>query len=291
MKGLSTCSKKCRSSYLKQYYVGHKNPNNKYKTPIEKFFALKYSNLKSSAKKRKLDFNLTPGYLLELFEKQNGLCYYTGVPLKLTSDNDTFHSKNQPDLDCLSFDRRDNDKGYTQGNVVLTCNGLNKLKGAATEVDFINFLHFVTLEKSNCQLSIKKLRENCKLPMKNTLGDVGYDLFVDKVEDCGSYLKVYSGIAIQPSVGWYLQMYPRSSIYKKHLLLANSVGVCDNLYTGEYIGIFYKTSEYNSEKDRFNIGERFAQIVPNKYEMVEIVEVDEFFEGGRSTSGWGSSGR
>jgi len=290
LKGLSTCSRKCRGEYLRSYYRGNKNPNSKYQTNIAKFFGYKTLEIRSSAKKRKLECNITDNFLELLFNKQNGLCYYTSVPLKLVSNKETFKGLNQPDLDVLSVDRINSSLGYLENNVVLACNAVNKMKGSSSEIDFKNFLNFTNLQKSGCLLQVKKLTSDALLPQKNKLGDVGYDLFVHKVEDCGTYIKVYSGISIQPTIGFYLQMYPRSSIYKRNLFLANSVGICDNLYTGEYMGIFYKTKDYDPEKDIFIKGERFAQVVVAKYELVEIEEVNSLWEGGRGSLGFGSSG-
>ncbi len=292
LKGLATCSRTCRGEYLRQYYLGNKNPNSKYKTPIETYFANKTTNIRSSAKKRKLDCNISNNFLLNQFEKQNGLCYYTSIPLKLTSTrDDKFSGEDQADMDVLSVDRLDSSKGYLEENIVLCCNGINKMKGNVNTEGLKKFLEFITLQKNNCKIDCKKLTPDAILPQKNKLGDAGYDLFVNRVEDCGHYLKIYSGLALQPSVGWYLQMYPRSSIYKKNLWLANSVGVCDNLYTGEYTGIFLKTKDYNPEKDIFIKGDRFAQIVPTKYEVVTFVEGNSLFEEGRGNNGYGSSGR
>jgi hypothetical protein len=56
----------------------------------------------------KIDFDAD--YLLELFEKQNGLCPYFKIPLIPSPDKSPF----QP-----SVDRKDNYIGYTKDNIVL----------------------------------------------------------------------------------------------------------------------------------------------------------------------------
>lgn len=61
-------------------------------------------------------------YLRALYEKQNGCCHYTGVPMLLMTDR-----KNDPLV--MSLDRVDSSKGYVEGNVVLCCYGINCLKG------------------------------------------------------------------------------------------------------------------------------------------------------------------
>lgn len=58
-----------------------------------------------------LDFDAD--YLLELFDKQKGLCAYFNVPLKIVN------TKKHPLKPSL--DRIDNSKGYTKDNIVLCC--------------------------------------------------------------------------------------------------------------------------------------------------------------------------
>lgn len=175
-----------------------------------------------------------------------------------------------------------------KGNIVLCCNGINKLKGSATVEDFYDFLHFVVAKNNeSCKVNVKKLSETAKVPTRINIGDVGYDLFVDKWEELGDgTIKIYTGIAISPQIGWYFELVPRSSIYKKGMCLANSIGIIDNGYQGEICAIFLKTREYKEPI----IGERLLQIIPHRYTIVEINEVDSFEESDRSSDGFGSTG-
>lgn len=293
LKDFACCSRSCRGEMLKNYYSGNKNPRSKYKTPMAMFFAHKHNNIKSAAKKRGLSFSLGEGFLLKLFNDQNGLCFYTGIPMKLSSSGGIFSGKDQPDLDILSVDRVDSSRGYEEDNVVLCCNAINKLKGNVEVEGLKKFLEFLTVQKTNCTLSVAKLHDDARLPRKNSLGDAGYDLFVHRVEEDEHHVRVYSGVAIQPSLGWFIEMFPRSSIYKRNLMLANSVGVCDTLYSGEYMGVFLKTSAYIHDRDAFKPGERFAQLVVRKHELVSIKEVplDHLNSDVRGPNGYGSSGK
>lgn len=58
----------------------------------------------------------------ELYAKQDGKCYYTGIQMELMTN-----LKNDPRI--MSCDRKDSKKGYTKDNVVLCCLGINHLKG------------------------------------------------------------------------------------------------------------------------------------------------------------------
>lgn len=58
----------------------------------------------------------------EIYKKQNGMCYYTGIKMKLMSN-----TKLDPLI--MSADRINPSKGYTLENTVLCCLGMNRLKG------------------------------------------------------------------------------------------------------------------------------------------------------------------
>lgn len=65
--------------------------------------------------------SIRTSYLRELYNKQKGRCYYTGVEMALLSEK-----KMDPFL--MSIDRQDSSKGYIEGNIVLCCLGINYLK-------------------------------------------------------------------------------------------------------------------------------------------------------------------
>lgn len=134
---------------------------------------------------------------------------------------------------------------------------------------------------------VKLLDENMSLPFKKDYNDAGYDLSVSRLEDCGNYIKVYTGISIEPELGFYFMMVPRSSIYKKGLFLANSCAIIDNGYRGEIIGIFYKSNSYKLPE----IGERVLQLIPQRQIQVEFVEANELSDTNRGEGGFGSTGK
>ena len=88
-------------------------------------------SIRAGARKRGLDFSITPEYLQTLFDKQQGKCIYTGRPLimKLGSDNETSNTG--------SIDRIDSSKGYVEGNVQWVDKDVNNMKMNLTEETFI----------------------------------------------------------------------------------------------------------------------------------------------------------
>lgn len=100
------------------------------------------------------------------------------------------------------------------------------------------------------------------------------------------------GILIENNTGFY--MYPRSSISKSNLRLANNVGIIDAGYRGNLIGMF---DVIYTEEVKINKFDRYLQIVsPNMIPIyVQICNVDNFTELSTSTlrgdGGFGSTGK
>ena len=75
------------------------------------------NTLINDSKNRGIENTITIEDINELYEKQNGLCYWFKVPLN--PSNERKHPQ-QP-----SLDRLDRNKGYVKDNVVLTCYSAN----------------------------------------------------------------------------------------------------------------------------------------------------------------------
>jgi len=84
------------------------------------------------SKHRKVENTLTVQDINEMFDKQNGLCYWFKIPL--IPSNDSKHPQ-QP-----SLDRLDRTKGYTLDNVVLTCYSANIGRNETSVEDWKKFL-------------------------------------------------------------------------------------------------------------------------------------------------------
>lgn len=87
----------------------------------------KYSAYRYNALRRGIEFDLTIDYLDQLWEIQDGKCYYTGVELDITSRLGA----------TGSLDRLDSTVGYVQGNVVWSLVPVNFAKQSLTEDDFL----------------------------------------------------------------------------------------------------------------------------------------------------------
>ena len=120
-------------------------------------------------------------------------------------------------------------------------------------------------------------------------GDAGLDLYV--LEDIhfktGETRAIKMGISCEPEDGKAYYLFPRSSISKTPLRMANSIGLIDGGYRGEIMAVCdnIKSEDYTVEK-----GQRLFQLVaadssPIEYELVEKIEMTT-----RGTGGFGSTG-
>jgi dUTP pyrophosphatase len=84
------------------------------------------------------------------------------------------------------------------------------------------------------------------------------------------------------------QLVPRSSIYKKGLIMANSVGIIDKSYRGELKAPVWSMTK----QSRVEAGERLFQIVlPTLGHIKHVRIVTELPETERGANGFGSSGK
>jgi hypothetical protein len=89
-------------------------------------------------RKKDLTSDLTPEYLVNLYDEQGGRCYYTGRPMIVGRKRFEYSL-----TDALSLDRLDPEKGYNRGNVVWCINLVNTMKQRMKENEFYDFLHTI----------------------------------------------------------------------------------------------------------------------------------------------------
>lgn len=145
--------------------------------------------------------------------------------------------------------------------------------------------------KLNCKI---KLIQGGKLPFKKHQEDACYDLFVRKIEYIREDVrKVSLGVALQPQESYRVALYPRSSISKTGWVLANSVGVGDNNYTGEYSAYFNRVipNDHSSVPFPYKVGDRCIQMELVPYNDIEFEVVDDLDETTRGSGGFGSTGK
>jgi len=100
---------------------------------------------------------------------------------------------------------------------------------------------------------------------------------------------VPTGLYIELPEGYEAQIRPRSGLaLKKGISLVNTPGTIDADYRGEIGVILINLSSEDVEIEK---GERICQMVINKHEKAEWVEVEELEETDRGAGGFGHTGR
>ena len=137
------------------------------------------------------------------------------------------------------------------------------------------------------QVKIKRLKPNAVIPTYAKEGDAGMDLVITDIKGENKYDITYGfGISMEIPEGFMGLVFPRSSIRKTDLVLSNSVGVIDSGYRGE-IQVTFKKSGLN----KYEIGDRGAQIIIIPHPPVEFLEVKELSDTLRGEGGFGSTGK
>lgn len=143
---------------------------------------------------------------------------------------------------------------------------------------------------------LKKLSDNAVVPSYAKEGDACLDLTATDVyyDDYGNMI-CEIGLAIEIPEGYVGLIFPRSSIVRKVLDMANAVGVIDSGYRGPLRVVFkpapaFKMENFTGDMGAFKTGDRVAQlmILPLPYITVELV--DHLSETVRGDGGFGSTG-
>ena len=138
------------------------------------------------------------------------------------------------------------------------------------------------------QIKIKKLNNEAKLPTHGHPGDAGVDFYT--VEDIifppGKQGEVHTGIAVEIPEGHVGLIWDKSSI-SFNLGLKVMGGVVDSSYRGEIIMNLLNTS---NKEVLLQKGHKVAQMLIQKFEHCDILEVSELSETVRGHGREGSTG-
>jgi dUTP pyrophosphatase len=144
----------------------------------------------------------------------------------------------------------------------------------------------------NLQVLITRLDDSIPLPTYAKAGDAGADIVsrVDITLMPGERALVPTGISIALPDGYAAFVHPRSGLAIKHgVTMVNAPGTVDAGFRGELQCIMINHDAH--ESITFKKGDRIAQLVIQRVERAEFVEVKELPGSGRGTGGFGSTGR
>lgn len=163
-------------------------------------------------------------------------------------------------------------------------------------------------------IKVKKLNENAIIPQYAKPGDAGMDVTATSINVTDKYIEYGTGLAFEVPEGYCMLIFPRSSVSKYDLTLANSIGLLDSSYRGELKLRFKrnyvikhlgdnKTLEKSAFEHRisptevlicdkiYEVGDKVGQIMIVPYPQIELNEVDELSETDRGDGGFGSTGK
>jgi dUTP pyrophosphatase len=141
------------------------------------------------------------------------------------------------------------------------------------------------------RVKFRALREGVKIPQYQTSGSVGFDLasIEDLTIEKGKTALIPTGLAFELPHGFEMQVRPRSGLALKHsITVLNSPGTIDSDYRGEIKVILIN---HGDEDFKISVGDRVAQAVITKVELVDFEEVHELSESERGSNGFGSTGK
>lgn len=130
--GVGSLCKSCTAIKQKEYHS--RSPRNRLRAS--------YNTAMDSARRRRFEFSISLDDLEEMWNSQNGCCFYTGIPMSYSGDR-------LPE--SVSVDRLDSTRGYALSNIVLCCNYVNLMKNNRPVEEFFRW----------CELVIKHQKEVC----------------------------------------------------------------------------------------------------------------------------------
>lgn len=109
------------------------------KSDLEKFCNRVAVSARCRCKEKDLAFDLDKTYLVELWNSQDGRCFYTGEVL----DRTLVGNKTHPHIKFPSLDRKNPEMGYTKGNVAWCTYEVNRMKNDLPLEDFYSLCRTV----------------------------------------------------------------------------------------------------------------------------------------------------
>ena len=121
-------------------------------------------------------------------------------------------------------------------------------------------------------------------------GDAGLDLYVleDQTFKPGETGKIKLGISCENVDGKGYFLFPRSSISKTPLRMANSIGLIDGGYRGEIMAVCDNIKDYEFSISK---GDRLFQLVSADLSSIEFKIVENLSDSTRGKGGFGSTGK
>lgn len=144
---------------------------------------------------------------------------------------------------------------------------------------------------------LKKFDTKAHIPEKAQADERNfcYDCYAVSEEELAPDVWKYGlGFALQPVNDFDgtnirgFNLRARSSVWEHGMVLANSQGTVDEIYTGEISAVFMHVMP---NMPRYKVGDKICQICLERTEVLEFVEVAELRPTSRGEGAYGSTGK
>lgn len=143
-------------------------------------------------------------------------------------------------------------------------------------------------------ININRTDATIAVPRHAKRGDAGLDLSIVHDIDIrsGETVMVGTGIRFAIPTGYYGLLAPRSGFASKYgVTLANTPSIIDSGFRGEVMLALYRLPSISGDKPlHIAKGTRVAQMIVQRHETVECVEVGDLDSTDRGEGGFGSTG-
>ena len=138
------------------------------------------------------------------------------------------------------------------------------------------------------QLKIKKIKSEAVLPTRAHHDDAGIDMYAcgEYVVEPGVSVKIGTGVALHIEEGNVGLIWDKSGVSSKGIKTLG--GVIDAGYRGE---VFVTVHNLGNTSYLFEHGQKVAQLLIQKVEFPELIEVEELEGSVRGERGFGSTGK
>jgi dUTP pyrophosphatase len=151
-------------------------------------------------------------------------------------------------------------------------------------------------------IKVKKSNSTIPTPKYAIEGDAGLDLTAVQILKSDYKSVIYdTGLAFEIREGYIGFIYPRSSVRKYNIIMANSVGVVDSNYRGTVQVSFKRTLSgsikhilnrigFRFDLKQYELNDRICQLIILPYPQIELNVVDNLSDTKRGELGHGSTG-
>jgi dUTP pyrophosphatase len=131
------------------------------------------------------------------------------------------------------------------------------------------------------KINIKKINPEARVPVRDKVGDAGYDLFSveEKTLAPGERYTFKTGVAFEIPAGHVMLIWDRSGLAVKHGITTLG-GVVDPNFRGEVGVCLLNTGD---ESHTVNVGDKIAQFIIQTAGEFNFVETDELSDSARGS--------